>query len=137
MNEPDPVGRKIVHDRLERSPEVGRYEDVGPEIILAMIVERHVDRRGIEVRRFDPRYPGARGHAREALREVGPRAAVIRRHPHVAVVSSGEENSRPDRRLGDGCDRSVSLRAGRIARNSAGRLRADVDAHRISSRKIG
>src|SRR4029077_81985 len=57
VNEIRTTRRQIVDNRSERSAEIVRHVQVRMEIVLAMIIEGHVDRRRIEVRGLYAVYP--------------------------------------------------------------------------------
>ena len=127
---------QVVHDRRERAAEVGGHEHVRRVIVVAMIVERHVERRAVEMRRLDARHVAAGRHAREVLRHFFPLRAIIAREPHAAVVGTGVQQARAHRRFIQRHHRAERLGAGYVGRDTAGGLERHIQLGRIGVREF-
>jgi hypothetical protein len=68
------------------------------EIILTVIVESHIDSRGVEMRGLDTIDPGLLRQSRKTRGEICPLSAVVGREPNVAIVGSDQ---RMPGRMGD------------------------------------
>ena len=92
--------------RRERRAVVRADPQVGREVIQAVIVDRHVHRRGIKARRDDSAHERvSRREARQVFRDVRPRRAAVLRHADGAVIRTRVKNAGLLRRLGERDDR--------------------------------
>ena len=136
MHEVRTAGRQRAGETRERGTIVLRPEHVGREVATPMVVEGHVERGRIVMRRFHAAHVRAFRHAGEPASQLLPRRAVIARQPDLAVISAGIQEPRSHIRFGKRRNRAERLRAGRIERDTAGGFRADTDLHRVTERQV-
>ena len=114
------TNREAGRNRAERLPEIVRHVQIRREVVVAVIVERHVHGGGIGRTRVDLAHVRERRNTRKARAQIFPRAAVVLREPHLAVVRAHVQHTGFERRLGDRHNRRILLSTGRIAGDAAG-----------------
>ena len=136
MHEIGLTSGQVVHDGRERAAEVRGHEHVRRVIVVAMIVERHIKRRTVKMRRLDARHVAAGRHAREVLRHFFPLRAISAREPHASVVGTSVEQARAHRRFIERHHRAERFGAGHVGRDAAGGLERHEQLGRVSVRQF-
>ena len=127
---------QVVYDRRECAAEVRGDEHVRRVIVVAVIVERDVERGAVETRRLDARHVTACGHARDVLRHFFPLCAVIAREPHATVVGAGIQQPRTHGRLVQRDHRAERLGAGHVGRDATRGLERHEQLGRVGVREF-
>ena len=98
-------------------------EDVGGEVVVPVVVHRHVRRAGVVPRRVDLPDPRVGPEASDVPHHVGPARAAVPGDLDVPIVGPGPDDPGLHRRLGDGQHRGVELGGGVVRVDlTAGRL---------------
>ena len=129
--------RQPVHDGTECAAPIIGHEDVGSEVVRAVVVHRDVEPILVVVRRLHPGDVTTGGHAGQTIGELGPAPTVIPGHPEASIVGACVEPALPERRLIEGHHRCVGLGTRDIRGDSARRLQRDMELLGIVVRQIG
>src|SRR5262249_29567111 len=102
--------------------EVGRLEQVRPQVVIAVPVDGKVRGRVVESRALDAADSALRRHAGDVLADVGPVLAAVAADVDEPVVAASPEDPGLPRRLRDGAEGVPEAGAG----PAAGQVGADL-----------